>query len=336
MTKCIGVAAVLVMSLTVAGLAQSGSSAAQIPATVSSNQHLRDGMLAFRDRDLKKALTELKTALDELKAEPGFERSVMWRVLVDNLGMAYGITGDLKSAKATFDYGVSKDPGYPMFHYNLACTFAEMADRDQAIAELKQAFALKANANAGEPMPNPATDDSFARFMKDKTFLAALDDIRKAGRLHPDRLDFSAPQAPWSLTIPAGDFEITQTKASPDGRQTYFAFSSEKTGLIGSIYIEPAAQCRDAAACRDMVRTSSLPRVTGAENVSSGDIGGVSVFEYFLPSFQGQPVKQQNLYAEFVQDEYWADVHLSKALYAPADHKMFEDFVRGIVLEKKK
>jgi len=330
------VAVFLLASFTVAGLAQSGSAAGQVPASVSSNQHLRDGMLAYRAGDFKKAVPQLKAALEELKADPGFETSLMWRVLVDNLGMAYGISGDLKNAKSTFDYGVSKDPTYPMFHYNLACTFAEMSDRDKAIEELKQAFVLKAHANPGEPMPNPVTDDSFARFLKDKTFLAALDDIRKGGRLYPDRLDFSAPSAPWRLTIPAGDFEISQTQESPDGRQSYFMFASDKTGLVGSIYVEPATQCADAKACRDMVRTSNLTRVTGPENVSSAEISGVSVFEYFLPSFQGHPVRQQNLYAEFVQDGYWADVHLSKTQYVPADHKLFEDFLRGVVIETKK
>ena len=36
-----------------------------------------------------------------------------WRVLVDNLGMAYGITGDLQHAEVTLNYGVSQDPSYP-------------------------------------------------------------------------------------------------------------------------------------------------------------------------------------------------------------------------------
>ena len=52
----------------------------------------------------------------------------LWYVLIDNLGMSYGITGDLQEAKETFDYGVSKDPTYPLFYYNLACTYAEMND----------------------------------------------------------------------------------------------------------------------------------------------------------------------------------------------------------------
>jgi len=321
------------VALTVSPHAQSG----QAPAspTVMANQHLRDGLLAFRQGDFKKAMPALKAALAELREEPGFETSVVWRVLVDNLGMAYGIGGDLKSAKATFDYGVSKDPNYPMFHYNLACTFAEMADRDKAIAELKTAFALKANSNPGESVPNPATDDSFARFLKDKTFLAALDDIKKAGRTFPDRLDFTVPAAPWVLTIPAGAFEMLETRKAPDGKQAYFMFSDNKTGMTASLYIEPVDKCTDSKSCRDLVRDGNLPRVTGPENVVSSEIGAVSVFEYLLPVAMGQSVRQQNFYAEFVQDGFWVDLHVSKVLYEPADRKLFEALVRAVVFEKK-
>ena len=67
--------------------------------------------------------------------------------MVDNLGMAYGISGDLKKAKDTFEYGLSKDPKYPMFNYNMACTFAEMNDVDKAISYLQQAFQNSAGAS---------------------------------------------------------------------------------------------------------------------------------------------------------------------------------------------
>ena len=65
--------------------------------------------------------------------------------LIDNLGMAYGISGDLEKAKETFEYGVSKDPAYPLFHYNLACTYAEMDDATQAGSYLRKAFEYKSN-----------------------------------------------------------------------------------------------------------------------------------------------------------------------------------------------
>jgi len=200
---------------------------------------------------------------------------------------------------------------------------------------LKLAFSLKANANPGEPMPNPATDDSFARFMKDKVFLAALDEIRTAERLFPDRLDFSAPGVPWVMTVPAEDFQIAETRQSPDGRVNYFLFTSVKNGFSASIYIEPADKCTDSKSCRDFVRTSTLPNVPDAENVSSSEIGEVSVFEYFVRGFRGQPVRAHNMNAEFVRDGFWVDLHISKVRYEPQDRKSFEALVRSVKFEKK-
>ena len=88
--------------------------------------------------------------------------------------MSYGISGDLPKAKATFEYGLSKVPKYPMFHYNLACTYAEMNDVDQTILYLQQAFQYKQNMIKGERFPNPWNDDSFQRFMKNEKFVSAL------------------------------------------------------------------------------------------------------------------------------------------------------------------
>ena len=97
-----------------------------------------------------------------------------WRALVDNLGMAYGMTGRLQQAVETFEYGLTQDSTYPMFHYLLADAYAEQGDERRAIENLKLAFAHRANVIQGEQMPDPSTDDSFQRFMHDSTFLAVL------------------------------------------------------------------------------------------------------------------------------------------------------------------
>jgi tetratricopeptide (TPR) repeat protein len=310
------------------------NAAAQTP-DVTANPRLRQGMFAYISGDYKRAIPQLDAALEELKSTPGFEKTPLWRALVDSLGMAYGITGDLKTAKATFDYGVSKDPTYPMFHYNLACTFAEMNERDQAIAALKHAFTMKASRNPGEAMPNPAKDSSFARYLKDKAFIAALEEIRTTGRRSPDRLDFTATAAPWVVSMAAEDFEISESRQAQDGKVSYFLLSSAKTGLTASVFIEPADECKDSKSCRDLIRASNLPAMPGAQNVSSSEIGAVSVFEYFLPEFQGQPIRQHHLYAEFVQDGFWVDMHISKVLYERDDRKLFEALVKSVKFEKK-
>jgi|SRR5437016_5785115 len=94
-----------------------------------------DASRFFLVRDYKHAAPLYQGALDREKQNRTVSET-MWRVLVDNLGMAYGIPGDLKKAKETFEYGLSKDPKYPMFHYLLACTYAEMNDADKTVEYL--------------------------------------------------------------------------------------------------------------------------------------------------------------------------------------------------------
>jgi tetratricopeptide (TPR) repeat protein len=142
----------------------------------SSMDYLREGSVFYLKHDFKKAISPYQKALDLEKQERALEKN-FWRVLVDNLGMAYGITGDLKRAKEVFEYGLTKDNAYPLFHYNLACTYAEMGDEDKAIEYLKSAFKYKENMIEGEQMPDPASDDSFQRFMKDEKFLRVLREI---------------------------------------------------------------------------------------------------------------------------------------------------------------
>ena len=137
---------------------------------------LREGSVLFRRGDYKAAAAPYAKALEMEKQSPQLSRD-LWRVLVDNLTMSYGISGDLKRAKETAEYGLSKDPDYPLFHYLLANTYAEMDDLDNTILYLKQAFARRKNVIPGEQMPDPATDDSFKRFMKNEKFLAALKEI---------------------------------------------------------------------------------------------------------------------------------------------------------------
>jgi tetratricopeptide (TPR) repeat protein len=139
---------------------------------------MEQGSRFFLEGDYRRAISPYQKALDREKQNPTLGQP-LWRVLVDNLGMAYGISGDLKKAKQTFEYGLEKDPKYPMFHYNMACTYGEMNDSDKALVYLKQAFEYKQNMIKGEKFPDPWTDSSFQRFMNDDKFVNALREITK-------------------------------------------------------------------------------------------------------------------------------------------------------------
>jgi tetratricopeptide (TPR) repeat protein len=144
-------------------------------------EYMKQGSQYFVKNDFKQAIGPYSKAL-ELEKKQSTLAKPLWYALVDNLGMSYGISGDLKKAKETFEYGLSKDDKYPMFYYNLACTYAEMNDLDNTIAQLKRAFEYRQNMLPGETIPDPAKDDSFQRFIRNDRFLSALNELKKSGK----------------------------------------------------------------------------------------------------------------------------------------------------------
>jgi tetratricopeptide (TPR) repeat protein len=132
------------------------------------------GGALFKNGDYANAIEPYQRALAREKKVRQLTPEYL-RVLIDNLGMAYGITGKLDAAEEVFRYGLSIEPTYPLFHYNLACVYAERNDVDNAMKYLTSAFQYKANLIAGEKMPDPHADDSFQRFMKNEKFRKLID-----------------------------------------------------------------------------------------------------------------------------------------------------------------
>lgn len=157
-----------------------------------------------------------------------------------------------------------------------------------------------------------------------------------AGSGEDKRMTFTVPAAPWTLTLPAGDFVLAQQEVRPDGTAGYFYLTGKQSHLNVSFFIEPASQCKDSKACRDMIWEAGNPLWENPQNVVSSQIGDVSYFEFLMPLFRGQPLRQQNMYAEFVVDGFWVDFHISKVLYKPEEHELFEQLVKAIKFEPKK
>jgi tetratricopeptide (TPR) repeat protein len=172
-TLAILISIVLLCVVTVSSQPQATSKEKIAKETI---QFVSQGSAAYLKQDYQKSIQFYSKALELEKKEPTLERNI-WRVLVDNLGMSYGISGNNKKAKEIFEYGLSKDEQYPMFYYNLACAYAELNDLDNAITNLERAFEYKENMIRGERIPNPATDDSFSRFLKNEKFRRVLDEL---------------------------------------------------------------------------------------------------------------------------------------------------------------
>ncbi|HSQ91757.1 MAG TPA: tetratricopeptide repeat protein [Nitrospiraceae bacterium] len=147
------------------------------PAPPNSMQLLSRGNALYQQSKYAEAIPLFQEAFELEKAEPQLDRT-LWRGLINSLGIAYGMTGHLKKAKATLEQGIQADPTYPMFHYNLACTFAEMNDLDHAMQSLTTAFRHRKNQNPGEvKLPDPRQNLSFQRFMKNETFRNLVNDL---------------------------------------------------------------------------------------------------------------------------------------------------------------
>src|SRR3982751_7076698 len=106
--------------------------ASPVFAQKTSMDYLAEGSRYYMNRDYKKAIPPYQKALDLEKGGRKLEKK-FWIVLVDNLGMAYGITGDIKSSFAVFEYGIANEPTYPLFYYNTACGYGELGDEENAI-----------------------------------------------------------------------------------------------------------------------------------------------------------------------------------------------------------
>ena len=129
----------------------------------------------YMENNYEKAAIYYEKAAAKGRAETTLPED-LWRVAVDNLGMSYGISGDLQNSERVYLAGIEQDPDYPMFYYNIACTYAEMNDKDNALSNLRKAYEKKPNMIEGEQFPDPRTDSSFQRYLADPDFVALLDE----------------------------------------------------------------------------------------------------------------------------------------------------------------
>lgn len=120
------------------------------------------------------------TAYEGLWKREGKQPSLgreMRRVMLDELGMAYGISGDLKKARSHYQTQIAADPDYAMYYYNLACTEAERENLKDTISNLREAFKRKSSLSPLEKLSDPREDNSFKRFLAEPEFQQLMKEI---------------------------------------------------------------------------------------------------------------------------------------------------------------
>ncbi len=141
------------------------------PSNVEGQVYL--GQTLFRQEKYGECILPYEKAR-ELERYGSKLTSDQHRILVDQLAMAYGISGELQKARGLLEDAISKDPEYPLNYYNLACAFADEGDKSKALANLSLAFRHKGNVLRGEKMPDPRTDSSFQKYRRDDDFIKLM------------------------------------------------------------------------------------------------------------------------------------------------------------------
>jgi len=165
-------------TLTSAGAAQQSKP----PRDTVSAALYEDGNTAYLNGDCIRATIYYRQLLDREKARRSLS-SAEWHNFINNFGMAYGVAHKLDNAEEIFRYGISKDPKYPLFYYNLACVYGVRNDMDHAIEYLKTAFRVKARTGSRELLPNPLSVDPFSAFAENKKFIDAVNRMMPRGKV---------------------------------------------------------------------------------------------------------------------------------------------------------
>jgi hypothetical protein len=160
--------------------------------------------------------------------------------------------------------------------------------------------------------------------------LVLLEVLAVAQTVSEDRVEFTVIQAPWMVSLDSKNLEIKDQQVKHDNQSGYYLLYNEKQNLTVSLFIEHAVKCKTSDECRDFVLNTGNPEWGKVQDLVKSKIGGFSYFEFFRPTVQNQPLQVLDMYAEYVADGYWVDLHISKILYNKADHLLFENLIKSI------
>lgn len=139
----------------------------------SSSSLMAQGNELYAQGDYRGALKYYQRAFDLEKNSRTFDKD-LYLELISRLAFCYRLIGNLAKARETLDYGFSQDAEYPIFHYDMACIYAQMGKLDETLGQLREAYKYRANASPGEMPPDPTGDSCFQKFAADPRFTDAV------------------------------------------------------------------------------------------------------------------------------------------------------------------
>ena len=128
------------------------------------------------------------------------------------------------------------------------------------------------------------------------------------------------------IEFPLKSFQVEKE----DKTQPWYSLSDKMSGLIVSFNFEPATRCFDSKSCRDYFVKARWPASKSFRTWRTSQVGEVYLLELMFGPIGGDDLQQHHMFAHFVKDGVWVDVHLSKANYEETDRDLFLDFIRSI------
>ena len=147
------------------------------PTFQGTKSYLFDGTMAYLDKDFPTAAGQLQKALDMEKQKRALSRDD-FRLLVDNLAVSYRFIQNQDKSKETLDYGLTQDPRYPLFHYDLACYYGVTGKMNEALEELRLTYKYKAELSLSDQLADPLQEGCFGKFLNNKSFVKAVEEMK--------------------------------------------------------------------------------------------------------------------------------------------------------------
>lgn len=120
----------------------------------------------------------LGSAYEKEKRMPSLKKELRI-ALIENYSNFLRLNGDYQKALEVLNYGLTKDPRYPMYFWVKARIMADLGDEDATLAMLKMAVENRKNLLPREKLPDPRRDDAFNLLALKESFRAKITEIFK-------------------------------------------------------------------------------------------------------------------------------------------------------------
>src|SRR5437868_10960728 len=149
-------------------------------------------------------------------------------------------------------------------------------------------------------------------------------------------------KAPYRLTLPSrtgaldlneGILRIKQAIYRPDGSGLQILTTSDKPGLVVTVFLEKSLRSANSAELRQewFTKTANATPLKRSD-LKFGQLQGFEIVDYRIKEFRGVRVNQRAIHAYAVDGELWTEIHISRTPSAPDDDEVCKEVLSSFKL----